>query len=94
LPEIQKIVNAHKGEFVMLNVAVDNQMDPVGYFKKGGYTWNLGLDVDGSSVYKVTGIPTTLFIDRQGNLSNSIVGSPSPEEWKTELAKIIGGASA
>lgn len=95
LPEIQKLVNAHKGEFVMLNVAVDNEQDPVGYWKQNGYTWNLGLDVDGSSTYGVTGIPVTLFIDRQGNISQRFDGAVPPEQFSAALGKILapGGAS-
>lgn len=91
---MQKAVNAHKGEFVMLNVAVDNEQDPVGYWKKNGYTWNLGLDVDGSNTYGVNGVPMTLFIDRKGNISKRFDGAAGPEQWQAELNKIIAPGAA
>lgn len=76
----------------MLNIAVDTERDPVAYWKQNGYDWALGLDVDGATTYKVTGIPTTLFIDRQGNLTK-IEGYGGEEQWNAELSRILGSAA-
>jgi hypothetical protein len=84
------VVNAHPGEFTLLSVAVDNEMDPQGYVKQNGYTWNFASTTDDIiSLYGLEGIPMTLFIDRRGRILAKQVGSMDKVEFEQYLAKIL-----
>jgi peroxiredoxin len=52
------------------------------YIKEGGYTFPVGLDASGEAgmLYGVQSIPSTLLIDRQGNIIAVAVGA---REWDT-----------
>lgn len=89
-PHFQEVVSAHPGQFALVSVCVDNEMDPQGYVKQNGYTWTFAQspeDVVGA--YGITGIPETLFINRRGRIVSKQVGSMSKEEFAAELAKIL-----
>jgi hypothetical protein len=83
------VYQAHPDQFTMLAIAVDQQQDPLGYARSNGFKFDVCLDVDGAQTYSVHGIPTTLFIDRQGNLVDTKVGGMSRDEFESELAKIL-----
>jgi hypothetical protein len=83
------VYEAHPNQFTMLAIAVDTQQDPISYARSHGFKFDVGLDVDGGKTYGVTGIPTTLFIDRQGNLIATKVGGMGKDEIESELTKIL-----
>ena len=83
------VYQSHPDQFTMLAIAVDQQQDPLGYARSHDFKFDIGLDVDGAKTYSVHGIPTTLFIDRQGNLVDKQTGGMSRDEFEAKLAKIL-----
>lgn len=71
-------------------MAVDNEADPKGFVQKNGYNWTFASSpVDVYSVYKLQGVPTTLFIDRTGKLVETVVGGMEKADFEARLAKIL-----
>jgi len=89
MPDMQKVYAAHPGEFVMLGIAADEREDPLGLFKQNAYSWDFGFDVDGGSIYQVMSIPTTLFIDRQGNIRERFDGMRTAADFEAALKLIL-----
>ncbi len=62
------------------------------YIDDNGYTFPVYYDVDLYS-YKVLGIdsyPTTLFIDRNGNIVDFTIGAISEEKLNTTIERLLG----
>lgn len=62
---------------VILGVATgDHRENALAFAQQVGVTYPLGLDTDGqiAVAYRVTGLPTTYFIDREGRVARRIVG--------------------
>lgn len=88
--EFQQAYNAHAGQFTLLSVAVDNQMDPQGFVAKNGYSWTFASPAgDVLAPYGIQGIPMTLFISREGRIVSKKVGSMDQAAFEAELAKIL-----
>lgn len=61
----------------ILGVATgDRRDDALAFSRQVGVTYPLGLDTDGqiAVAFRVTGLPTTYFIDREGRIARRIVG--------------------
>ena len=54
------------------------------YMKENGYTFPVYLNPDDSAatLFKITGVPETYIIDKQGILRNKIIG---PEQWDSPV---------
>lgn len=62
---------------VILGVATgDRPDDAMAFARQVGVTYPLGLDTDGqiAVAFRVTGLPTTYFIDREGRIARRIIG--------------------
>ena len=57
------------------------------FVQKGGYNWVFLLDTSGevSTTYRVSGIPTTYFIDREGVIQEMFIGPVSKGILETKL---------
>ena len=63
---------------VFLGVAVsDTEQDARAFAQQVGVTYPLGLDTTGqiSQTYRPVGLPSTYFIDRQGNIARKLTGA-------------------
>jgi thiol-disulfide isomerase/thioredoxin len=89
MPDMQKVYAAHPGEFVMLGIASDEREDPLGLFTQNAYSWDFGFDVDGGSIFQVMSIPTTLFIDRRGNIKERFDGMRAAADFEAALKLIL-----
>jgi hypothetical protein len=89
LPELNRVYESKNGQFTFLGIAVDQQMDPAGHYHQNGFSFTLGYDDNGAKTYGVSGIPTTLFIDRQGNLVDKVTGGMGASDFDAKLAKIL-----
>jgi thiol-disulfide isomerase/thioredoxin len=60
------------------------------YVQKTGLTYTIGLDTSTliAATYRVTGLPTHVFIDRTGVVRSIRVGGLQRDMMKAELAKI------
>jgi cytochrome c biogenesis protein CcmG, thiol:disulfide interchange protein DsbE len=89
-PEFQQAYNARPGQFTLLSVAVDSELDPRGFVAKTGYSWTFASpDGDVLGLYGIEGIPMTLFISREGRVVSKKVGSMDLATFEAELAKIL-----
>jgi thiol-disulfide isomerase/thioredoxin len=89
MPMFEELYRQHAGEFTMLAVAVDRQYDPAGHFRGHGYSYTGAFDVDGVRKYTNGPIPTTAFIDRQGNLVKRHLGGMSRRQFEENLSAIL-----
>jgi cytochrome c biogenesis protein CcmG/thiol:disulfide interchange protein DsbE len=70
--------NLDKG-LVVVGVDVAEPPDVVGKFVSDmGLTYPIALDTDGETteLYRIQGMPTTLFIGRDGKIKDTIIGGP------------------
>jgi len=92
---VEKYSNSNEVKFLFINVweNVDNKIANVKEFlKKTGYPFHVLLDLDNKVVesYKVTGIPTKIFIDKEGKIRYKSVGfNGNPDEMVKEIENII-----
>jgi hypothetical protein len=83
MPSLDRLQAMHQGDLAVLAVSVDKggSADVEHFFEKAGVR-NLTpyLDANGATVraFGARRIPTTLIIDRQGNVVGSLIG---PKKW-------------
>ncbi|MBQ9358045.1 MAG: TlpA family protein disulfide reductase [Abditibacteriota bacterium] len=79
--------------FMMVNLTDgDETVDTVRKFMKdNGYTFPVYYDTEQSAAkaYDVTGIPTTVFIDPQGNIVSKQIGMLSKEELQEGIDSLL-----
>jgi cytochrome c biogenesis protein CcmG/thiol:disulfide interchange protein DsbE len=86
---LEKIWQANKGkDFLILGVNYgDNESDAKAFLDNWNVTYPAGPDTDSklSMIFKITGVPETFVLDRDGNVVRAISGPTSYEE----LAEVI-----
>ena len=94
-PDIEEVYQANQANgLVVLGVAVGESDGNVrGYVERTGLNYTIGLDRgDGISAnYRIVGIPTHYFIDKDGILQEWRIGSMSKKVMEKNVAKIVGG---
>jgi cytochrome c biogenesis protein CcmG/thiol:disulfide interchange protein DsbE len=62
----------------------DDRQKALWYMKENGYTFPVYLNPDGSAAkkFKITGVPETFIIDKQGVLRDKMIG---PEQWDSPV---------
>lgn len=60
------------------------------YVKDNGYSFDIYFDLDGSAgnTYAVQSIPTSVFVDKEGNISSKKIGSITESDLKSRIEKI------
>ena len=94
MPAVQRFARSTPGVRVV-GVAIDDAPDAARQFaREVGVTFPLGVDQDDrvGDAYGVTGLPTTLFLDRQGRLAATWAG-PVTEAELTRISSTVAGAS-
>jgi len=94
MPAVQRFATANPGVRVV-GVAIDDAPDAARDFaREVGVRFPLGVDSDDrvGDEYGVTGLPTTLLLDREGRLASTWAG-PVTEADLTNLASAIEGGS-
>lgn len=89
LPEFQAVYTERAGQFAMLGIAADSSKDAPGFVQQNGYTWTFGFSPEAFEKYQVRGIPTTLFIDRNGYVVDQVTGGIDRATFEAKLAKIL-----
>lgn len=95
LPHFEKLYKelGDKVEFMMVNMT-DGQRETTdsvkSFIKETGYTFPVYCDSDGSAAaaYEVYSIPVTLFIDKNGSLSDMRIGVLSESALRKGIEKI------
>jgi peroxiredoxin len=94
-PDIQDLYNAHKDAdgLVLLAPAIGESSESVaGYMQRADLHYPVGVDSDTqiAADYRVLGIPTHIFVDREGIIREIRVGAMSKKTMEKKLAQIIG----
>ena len=91
MPALQRFASAHPGVRVV-GVAVNDQADDARAFaKEVGVHFPLAFDADGrvADAYAVSGLPTTVLLDRQGRVAATWPG-PVTDADLTRLTSALG----
>jgi peroxiredoxin len=88
MPSMEKLYQELKDEkFVILAVSIDESGAEVvrPFMKKHGLSFNALIDSAGTlkNLYRITGVPESFVIDRQGNIIQEIIG---PRDWASRDA--------
>ncbi len=92
---VNKYANDKDVKFLFINVweRVDDKVaNAKEFLKKNGYPFHILMDLDSKVVesYKVTGIPTKIFVDKNGNIRYKSVGfGGNTDEMVKEIETII-----
>jgi peroxiredoxin len=87
LPSIEILFRhfAHNPRFQVITVLFkDDRQKALRFMKENGYTFPVYINPDGSAAkkFKITGVPETFIIDKQGVLREKIIG---PEQWDSPV---------
>ena len=93
MPDIEKINNEFKDKNLVILAVNVAESDSIvkSYMKKKGLNFTVLLDKDGkisTNLYKVSGFPTSVFINSDGTISNTIEGMMTFEGMKSEIEKL------
>ncbi len=93
MPEIEAIYQEYTDkDVVVIGVDLWESDDVVRqYIQEGGYSWTFVTDTTGEVTvsYKITGIPTSFFIDREGIIRAVSLGAMTKRAMETNLAKAM-----
>lgn len=91
VPYLESFHQHHESEgLVVLGVASrDSENDLKKKAQSLKLTYAIGISAETADAYRVSGIPHTFFINREGNLAASILGAQPKAEFETALQKIL-----
>ena len=95
MPDLVKSYAAHKGEgFVLLGLnatALDSLPDVQAFVKEFSMTFPVLLDPDGSveALYRLRGLPLSVFVDRQGIINRLNIGAMSADQIEQFVGEIL-----
>ena len=93
MPEMEKLYPAYQAKGIeILGVDVQESQAQVKQFvQQGGYSWKFALDLDGkaSRAYYVTGIPTHIFVGRDGVIRDLVVTGLDRASMESKLNKLL-----
>lgn len=101
-PVLAKAYQTYKDRVQFFGVAVkDKEEDQRAFAQRHGLEFPIGLDLDGKVLYqyqkagKVTlsGIPTTFFLDKDGNIVDYFIGPLSEKTFDQKIQSILPGAA-
>ncbi|NCB52129.1 MAG: TlpA family protein disulfide reductase [Clostridia bacterium] len=83
-------------EFLMVNVTDGSREkieDGMAYIDENGYSFPVyyDTDMDATYAYKITSLPTTVFIDADGYVVNTVLGAQSKDTLLNNIGLITGG---
>lgn len=92
MPDIQKLYNETKdSDLVILAVNLGEEKATVKSFtdiNKYNFTVLLDLEEIAGRQYSITAIPTTFFIDKEGNIVSTVKGAITLEKMKMYISKL------
>jgi thiol-disulfide isomerase/thioredoxin len=93
-PDIEAVYQANQeAGLVVLAIAIgEDDGDVRGYAERTNLTYAIGLDrgTDIAAAYRIVGIPTHFFIDREGILREWRIGSMNKGTMEKKVASIMG----
>ncbi len=93
MPEIEAVHQEYKDKgVVVIGVDILETEDEVSQFvQRGGYSWTFVIDTSGevSANYRITAIPTSFFIDREGIIQAVAIGAMTKRAMENKLAEAM-----
>ena len=93
MPEIEAVYQEYKDkDVVVIGVDILEPEDVVRQFvEQGGYSWTFVLDTSGevAANYRVTAIPTSFFIDREGIIQVVNIGAMTKRAIENKLTETM-----
>ncbi len=93
MPDIEKVHQKYKDQdVVVLGIDLRESADTVRAFvEEGGYTWTFLLDTTGKvgSMYNVSAIPTSYFVDKNGIIRAVTIGGMTGATIEAKLAQAM-----
>jgi len=97
-PDIQEVYEKYQPDgLVILALSIGEDRDTVqGYVERTGLTYTIGLDqtTEIAARYRIVGIPTHFFVDRDGILREWRIGSMSKKTMEKNVAEIMSPSTA
>lgn len=97
-PDIQAVYEANRDQgLVIIALSIGEGTDTVrDYVARTGLTYTIGLDqgTDIAAQYRIVGIPTHFFVDRDGIIREWRIGSMSEGTMQKKVAKIMAPSAA
>jgi thiol-disulfide isomerase/thioredoxin len=91
-PDLQAVHRELGDDAVILgvNVTIQDQGDIDGFLQEFGVTYPVVLDTEGKAftTYKVLGLPTTIFVDRDGIVSEVFTGPVNKAYVESKLGEL------
>ncbi|MBM2824712.1 MAG: hypothetical protein HW402_376 [Dehalococcoidales bacterium] len=90
-PALAKVSKMYEGRVEFIGVVInDTQANALAFMKEFGISYDNGIDQDNiSGKYRITGIPETFWIDRQGQLVGHWVGAIDEANLTSRTQKLI-----
>ncbi|MHB9112719.1 MAG: TlpA family protein disulfide reductase [Thermoleophilia bacterium] len=97
-PVLVKAYEKYKDKANFFGIAVrDNEEDQRAFAERHGLKFPIGLDLDGKVLYNyqkagkvnMSGIPTTFFIDKDGNIQAFFIGPISESTFDQRISTIL-----
>ena len=97
-PVLEKMYEKYKDKVNFFGIAIrDQKEDQQAFAQKHGLQFPIGLDPDGKVLYNyqkagkvnLSGIPTTFFIDKDGNIQAFFIGPLTEAAFEQKLASIL-----
>ena len=90
MPEIEAVYQEYKDSDVAI-IGIDlyeSEDEVLQFVQRGGYSWTFVIDTTGevSSNYRVTGIPASFFLDREGVVRAVSIGAITKRDMEIRLA--------
>lgn len=93
MPDLQAVSREYRDQgLVVLGVNLQEERAPVvRYAQTLGLTFPLLLDPGGTvaTLYNVTGLPTSYFVDREGTIRGMNIGPLTPKGLRAKVARIL-----
>jgi len=97
-PDIQEVYEKYQADgLVILALSIGEETGTVqSYVERTGLTYTIGLDQDTAIAarYRIVGIPTHYFVDRDGILREWRIGSMSKKTMEKNVGKILSSSPA
>jgi thioredoxin-related protein len=86
LPHFKEVQAQFGQQVTFVNIS-DSSDDPQKVVTEGGYGWTFGDSAEAPKAYNVQGYPTTVFINREGNVVDTVLGGMGKDQL---VAKVQG----
>lgn len=93
-PGLARVAKTYEKDVEFIGVAInDTKDDAQAYIKEFGITYKNGLDTTNiGGAYKITGIPGTFWIDKDGRIIDRWIGAIDEQSMIARTERLIGGS--